>query len=543
MTARSSTLGTLWRLTGLHWAALIIPTLAGSLTLVSALALTIVSGWLITRAWQMPPVMTLTVAVTAVRALGISRSVFRYIDRLLSHQLALTAAANARTNLWQRIASADSAAVSGMTRGSMLTRLGDDVDNLADVIVRSLLPMCIAAFTSACAVAFTALLSPVAAAIVAAGLLVSGVVAPWLIYRGVQRAEAARGRVNRSHADAISRVLYDAAALRVRGTLDSALADTHATTLALSQADRRAAPFQAAGQAVSMLGYLASAIATVVAVVWLFTDASGNVLHSPEWLTVLVLIPLAAFESTMALPAAASALSKADDAASRLGHTSALPSRAPGPGTTLERPHLVVRDLVTGYDVDLQRWHFELPFGNRKEIIAPSGSGKTTLLKTLAGLTPARSGNIVLFDGNSPVADSKEIGDSPATELRFIAEDEHIFATSVRDNLAVGNPSATDGQMLEVLAELGLDEWVAQLPDGLSTMLSAGDESLSGGQRRRLIVARALLSTAPIVLFDEPTEHVDKQAEHLTELLLHRDTLPGVRPERTVIVVRHPRHT
>ena len=127
-------------LTGLTWRELIAPVAAGSVTLLSALALTIVSAWLITKAWQQPSVMDLTVAVTAVRALGISRAVFRYVDRVVSHDLALTCAARTRANAYRMLADGPPSRALRLGRGDLLTRLGDDVDLVSDVVVRALVP-------------------------------------------------------------------------------------------------------------------------------------------------------------------------------------------------------------------------------------------------------------------------------------------------------------------------------------------------------------------------------------------------------------------
>ena len=194
---------------------------AGVTTLLSAMALSVVSAWLIARAWQQPNVMELTVAITAVRALGISRAAFRYIDRLASHDVALSRAANARVGVYRRLAGANPAAVMGMGRGALLTRIGVDVDALADRIVRSTIPRWVAAVTSLLAVGFLALLAPIAAVVLAVGLLVAGVVAPWLAGRGERQALAAVAV--EGYVAEVDHVLRAAPTLRIRGQLDAAL--------------------------------------------------------------------------------------------------------------------------------------------------------------------------------------------------------------------------------------------------------------------------------------------------------------------------------
>lgn len=515
---------------------LLWPVFAGTVTLLSALSLTVVSAWLITRSWQMPPLMEITVAVTSVRALGISRSVFRYIDRLAAHHVALTAAERSRLALWRNLSGKPQ--VAGCGRGELAGLLGTDVDTLANVVVRFVIPTLIAATTSILAVCFAALLSVPSAAVLAVGLAVAGMAAPYLIYRTTVAGVDPRARALTDTASAIESVLVDSAGLRIRGQLDEAIAAATRSTTAVARIDRRTGNAVGRASALSTAASTLCAVATVGIAAYLMGTA-----HSPEWLTVLVLIPLAAFESVAALPAGAQTLARSRLSLITLADAPSTGAVGPSGTTTpadlpleLAAPLLRVHDLETAHG-NLRPWNFELPFGKYKEITAPSGSGKTTLLKTLAGAISPLSGRVEI------VADSRPLPPVPEV-IRFVAEDEHIFATTVRDNIAVGNPKATAGEIAKVTTALGLAEWVSRLPDGLDTVLADGADSLSGGQRRRLILARALVSSAPILLLDEPTEHIDEASEAILQLL--RDgcahgTLPGARGRRSVVVVRHPR--
>ncbi|MFD8879563.1 thiol reductant ABC exporter subunit CydC [Corynebacterium xerosis] len=520
--------------TGLRWRELVAPVVAGSVTLISALALTIVSAWLITKAWQQPSVMDLTVAVTAVRALGISRAVFRYVDRVVSHDLALRCAARTRVSAYRVLADDPSSRVLRLGRGALLTRLGDDVDLVSDVVVRALVPAGVAVTTSAAAIGFTALLSPAAAAVLAIGLIIAGTCAPWAAARAARIAAAERAAAMEDHVSAVDRVLVDSPALRVRGEIDGALADADRAARRLAHAEESAAPADAAGNAISVL----SSALTVIAVLVVAGMASPD--HSPQWMGVLALLPLAAFESVAALPGAAVAVTGAAGAARRLAELSdstgstdsgdsgepaatEVSSRETSPNPAPEAPRVHARNLVYGHDRDVGKRDLDLPFGARGTIVEPSGSGKTTLLMTLAGLLPARG------------------GEWSADGALFVAEDGHVFATTVRDNLAVGAPHANDDLMNATLRAVGLGDWVAGLPDGLGTLLAAGADDMSGGQRRRLLLARALLTGAPILLLDEPFEHLDVAGAAELRAILDSPVLPGARPERTIIVVEHPR--
>ena len=561
---------------------LVWPVLAGTITLLSALSLTVVSAWLITRSWQMPPLMDITLAVTSVRALGISRAAFRYLDRLVSHDVALRTAERSRVKLWEHFVADRTLAL--RERSDIVTALGANIDALADAVVRSIVPALVALMTSLIAVIFVALLSPAAAVLLAVGLLLAGGVAPYLTYRATARSSQRRAAAMQSHAAAVEALLSDAAGLRIHGQLDEAVSAASSSSKTVAAIDDATGRANARASALSTAASVLTAVLTVVVASWLVTDsaggAGGGLLHSPEWLTVLVLVPLAAFESVGPLPAAAQTLAQSREAlltlassASESGEADAMRS-APVPTAPIHtsplaqnhlavRPTLQVQDLIVGYPDDnssntaeepaaqpaqLPMQNFEVTFGDYREITAPSGSGKTTLLKTIAGLIPPIAGTVTIADG-----DGRELWRSAASAgephenteqcdlVRFIAEDEHIFATTVRDNISIGNPQVSDDDIYSVLDAVGLRDWVDAAPDGLDTILDSGADSLSGGQRRRLILTRALVSTAPILLLDEPTENLDEESNHIMEILRNTTDLPGGRGRRTVIVVRHPR--
>ncbi|MDO4609850.1 thiol reductant ABC exporter subunit CydC [Corynebacterium sp.] len=510
-------------LTGLRYRELVGPVALGTVTQLAALTLAIVSAWLIVRAWGMPPVLELTVAVTSVRALGISRAAFRYADRLAAHRLALRCAGRTRAHAYAVLAAGPARP---LRRGELLTRLGPDVDLVADVIVRAVVPAGVAAVTSTSAVVFAALLAPPAAVILAVGLLVAGIAAPAASARAARVAEQVRAAAVERHLTTVDRVLDGSAELRVRGELPEALDDARGAARALADAEEAAAPSAAASAGLSAL----AAGLTVTGVLAAALTGWGGGAHSPAWLGVLALLPLAAFESVSALPTAAVAVSGAAGAARRLaeltepGEARDVVTRPPAPGA---EPHVSARGLVCarggGAPVELGPVDLDVPFGGRETIVAPSGAGKTTLLMTLAGLLPARAGTC------------------SAPGALFLAEDAHVFATTIRDNLAVGAPHATDAEMLDVLGAIGLADWVRGLPGGLDHVLAGGAADLSGGQRRRLLLARTLLTDAPVLLLDEPREHLDDAGATAVRTLLEAPELPGARPRRTVIVVEHPR--
>jgi ATP-binding cassette subfamily C protein CydC len=259
---------------------------------------------------------------------------------------------------------------------------------------------------------------------------------------------------------------------------------------------------------------------------------------APTTLAVLMLLPLSAFEATNVLPAAAVQLTRSRIAARRLLDLAPpvvndLTETTVSPTRPLGR---LSADVYSGHSANQTSCaNVDLAPGARLAITGASGSGKTTLLMTLAGLLPPIHGQVTL--------DGIDLQHLREDELRravsFFAEDAHIFATTVRDNLLVARGDCDDDELMIALDAVGLGRWAAGLPDGLSTVLTAGAQAVSAGQRRRLLLARAVLSPAGIVLLDEPTEHLDAAD---ADRLLHDLLAPraGLMPvSRTIVVATH----
>nr|WP_090341871.1 ATP-binding cassette domain-containing protein [Mycolicibacterium malmesburyense]CRL71971.1 ABC transporter, transmembrane region, type 1 [Mycolicibacterium malmesburyense] len=456
----------------------------GVLSLGSALALAAISAWLITRAWQMPPVLDLTVAVVAVRALGISRGVLGYCQRLAAHDTALRSAADTRESMYRRLAETPADTAMRMSSGDLVARIGASVDDLADVVVRAVLPIAVAAVLGVAAVVGIGLISVEAAVVLALCLLIAGVVAPAMAARAAEATEDAATHHHSGRDVAVMRALEHAPELRVGGQLDAVLTEVDHRHRDWGRATDLAAAPAAVSAATSTAAIGAGVLGSVIAAIGIANSVA------PTTLAVLMLLPLSAFEASAALPAAAVQLTRSRIAARRLAEiTDPMAS-------TRERPPVPEVSLVPG---------------DRLAIVGPSGSGKTTLLLSIAESDPTAV---------------------------FLAEDAHLFATTVRDNMLVARGDASDDEIRAALGRVGLGDWLDALPDGLATVLVGGAAAVSAGQRRRLLLARALLCTAPTVLLDEPTEHLDAADSDriLTDLLT-----PGAlfATHRTVVVATH----
>lgn len=504
----------------------------GVLSLGSALALAGISAWLITRAWQMPPVLDLSVAVVAVRTFAISRGVLHYCERLATHDTALRAAGSARAQIYQRLAHGPATTAVRLHSGELVARVGADVDELAEVLVRAVVPMSVAAVLALAATVTVAAISLPAAAVLATCMLIAGIVAPWLAGRAAATQEEI-ARQHHSERDISAMIaLEHAPELRVAGVLPDVIAESRRRQHAWSNALDAAARPAALAEAVPTAAIGASVLGAVVAGIALAP------MVAPTTLAVLMLLPLSAFEAMTALPAAAVQLARSRISAGRLldlappaGTTkSSTPSVLPiGPGR-------LSADVCSGHAAALSHQvKLDLEPGSRLAVTGASGSGKTTLLMTLAGLAPPLRGQVLLDGIELNQLDDAELHST----VSYFAEDAHIFATTVRDNLLVARGDCRDDELAAALDAVGLGGWLASLPDGLSTVLVAGAEAVSAGQRRRMLLARAVISPARVVLLDEPTEHLDaNDAERVLEdLLAPASRLMG--EDRTILVATH----
>ncbi|WP_329148973.1 thiol reductant ABC exporter subunit CydD [Streptomyces sp. NBC_01456] len=513
--------------------------LLGSLALGCAVGLMATSGWLISRAAQQPPVLYLLVAVTATRAFGIGRAVFRYAERLVAHDAVFRMLADVRVAVFTRLERLAPAGLAGRRRGDLLSRLVADVDAVQDYFLRWLLPVGAAVLVGAGTVGFTGWLLPQAGAILAAGLLLAGVGVPLLSGALARRAERqlapARGRL----ATRVVEVLTGTAELTVAGALT-------ARTEAVRRADRDLTALAARSAAVAGTGAGLSALlcglTTAAAAV-----AGVQAVHAGRLagvaLAVVVLTPLAAFEAVSGLPLAVQYRRRTRHAAERVFEVLDAPEPVREPAVPADAPAtpfpLVVRELTArhpGQDRPaLDGVGFTLRAGHRLAVVGASGSGKTTLAQVLLRFLDQESGTYTLADTAAREID----GDAVRRLVGLCAQDAHLFDSSLRENLRLARrdrsvPDGADQDLWDVLGRVRLADWVRGLPDGLDTMVGEHGARLSGGQRQRLALARALLADFPVLVLDEPAEHLDlATADALTADLL------AATEGRTTVLITH----
>ncbi|MEU6222164.1 thiol reductant ABC exporter subunit CydD [Streptomyces sp. NPDC047042] len=508
--------------------------LLGSLALGSAVGLMATSGWLISRASQQPPVLYLMVAVTATRAFGIGRAVFRYAERLVSHDAVLRMLADTRVAVYRRLERLAPAGLRTTRRGDLLSRLVADVDALQDYWLRWLLPAGAALVVSAASVGFTAWLLPEAGAVLAAGLLAAGVGVPLVTSAVARRAERRLAPARGVLATQVTDLLTGTAESTVAGALNARTEQVRRADSALTRIASRGATATALGDALTaLLSGLTVAGAALVGAQGVADGRLDGVVTA-----VVVLTPLAAFEAVLGLPLAVRYRQRVRRSAERVYEVLDAPEPVREPEAPLPAPlspfPVVVRGLSArhaGQDRDaLSGLDLTLREGRRIAIVGPSGSGKTTLAQVLLRFLDADAGRYTLGGVDAYALD----GDDVRRLVGLCAQDAHLFDSSVRENLLLAKKDASEGDLRGALARARLLDWAESLPDGLDTLVGEHGARLSGGQRQRLALARALLADFPVLVLDEPAEHLDlPTADALTADLL------AATEGRTTLLITH----
>ncbi|EST28643.1 thiol reductant ABC exporter subunit CydD [Streptomyces roseochromogenus] len=513
---------------------LLLALVLGSLALGSAVGLMATSGWLISRASQQPPVLYLMVAVTATRAFGIGRAVFRYAERLVSHDAVLRMLADTRVAVYRRLERLAPAGLRSARRGDLLTRLVADVDELQDYWLRWLLPASVAVAVSAASVGFTAWLLPEAGAVLAAGLVAAGVGVPLVTATVARRTERRLAPARGALATRVTDLLTGTAELTVAGALPARTDAARQADGALTRIASRAAAVTALGDGLTAL--ISGLTVTATALLGAQAVAAGRL--GGVAMAVVVLTPLAAFEAVLGMPLAVRHRQRVRRSAERVYEVvdAAEPVREP------ERPRqapaspfpVVVKGLAARYEGQqreaLAAFDLTLREGRRIAVVGASGSGKTTLAQVLLRFLDPQEGAYTLAGVDAYAL----AGDDIRRLVGLCAQDAHLFDSSVRENLLLARKDATEADLRRALARVRLLDWVDVLPDGLDTLVGEHGARLSGGQRQRLALARALLADFPVLVLDEPAEHLDlPTADALTADLL------AATEGRTTLLITH----
>ncbi len=580
---------------------LALATLLGAASAAAAIGLIATSAWLISRSSQRPQESVVAVAIVGVQFFALTRALARYGERLVGHSAAFRALASLRVSVYKQLERLAPLGLPAFGDGELLARLVHDVDSLQDLLLRVVPPFAIALAVGAGTVALVWWMLPAAGLILLAALVVAGVLVPWLTSRlaarGETRQAAARGRLTASVVDLIE----GAPELVANGAAPAQLARAGADDAELSAIATRGARTAGVGQGLTTLCCgLAMWGALAVGVPAVHEGRMAGVL-----LAGIALIPLVAFELVSGLPGATQTLQRVRRAGTRVQETLAAPwpttepvrpvelagpdrhaLAAPRPTTepvrpvelagrdrhefaapwtteepvrpgelaardrnALPSPILQARDLSCTYPAGAQpaltNIDLDLRPGRRVAVVGRSGAGKSTLAGALLRFVDYAGS--VTIDG---VEIARARGEDVRRLVGLVSQDAHVFDNTIEENLRLARRGASVGDLEAALERARLLDWVRELPDGLRTEVGVRGARMSGGQRQRLALARALLADPPILIADEPGEHLDTATAdaivsdllaaspmRATLLITHR--MVGLRAADEVIVLEH----
>lgn len=504
-----------WRLLGFMkplrgW--ILISTMTGFSTVAAGVGLLGTSAYLIASAAFHPSIAELSVAVVGVRFFGISRGVFRYLDRLVSHHVNFKLLSILRIWFYNCLKLLAPARLIHYQRGDLLSRAIGDIDALDQFYVRAVSPVISAIFAT---VGFSLLVGSWNVRlgwILAAGLSVTSFVLPALVYifsRGpAKQLVDQRAILSQTMLD----TLRGAAEMMVFQQQEEELTQINRVSLQTNRAQVGLAHSQ--GLSNGMNAVLTQGTVAIMLLVGIPLVRTGEL--DGIMLAVIVLITMASFEISIPIAQAAQFWESSLQAARRLFE---MADQQPAiiepviPVSVPEKPNILIRNLSFQYHGNLplaaDHLNIDLPYGRKIALVGENGSGKTTILNLLMRFWDCQPGEI-LIDG-IPVQEfsPKEL----RQRIGYVSPGGAIFQTTLRQNLLLANPGALDADLLRVLDSVQLGEWVQTLPDGLDTWLGASGLTISGGQLQRIQLARGLLMDAPIYLLDEPTTHLDVETE------------------------------
>ncbi|NDH99614.1 MAG: thiol reductant ABC exporter subunit CydC [Actinobacteria bacterium] len=510
-------------------AAIAMPSAAvlGASAFIGGTGLMISSGWLITMASAHPPVLTLTVAIVMVRFFGISRSVARYFERVISHEAVFASLTKLRVNLFEKITQQPISLARDLNSGAMVKGLVDDVERAQEYKLRITLPYASALIALSAGVLLgwwinvRSLIITIPAAAILLGVI------PF-ISRTLCESNARTIEVKESlYSSQISELTFGYAEARVYGYEDELLMQTHKIEQEILTEEKR---LNARVKNLQL-----AATMTVAAVLYFLANLAYHLKidkNAPDVsVTMLIFLPLVIFEAiTLWYPNlfTAGKMLRAQASINSILHSPDVESK-PATNTFISSsPRLTLQSARVSWGSEfMSPVTFDLEPGEKIRIKGRSGSGKSTLAMGLVG---------ALNYSGSMTLDGVELTEIDGLEHYIVADLQrsHIFNTSIRENMRIANQNATDAEIYMVLKLVELDSLVAENAEGLNTVIGEFGRHISGGEAKRLSLARILLSKAPILILDEPTEHLELELALRIEKRILDFT-----SSKTVVVITH----
>ncbi|PYD63047.1 thiol reductant ABC exporter subunit CydC [Gluconacetobacter entanii] len=474
----------------------------------------------------------IVITVAALRVLGVARVVMRYVERLVTHDAMFRALADVRVWFFRHLARGAAAGLGFRRAGDLLSRLVSDVETLDGLYLRIIVPLAGALLVLPFLfIAINLVNSPLAIAIAilfALGAFVMPACAAVLARRdgGLVNHQAAQLRIG------VLDMVSGLREIRTFGAEGRMLAHVTARDDALYRAQMRQSRALALA---GMASYLCGQVAVVV-VLAAALGIGGMGPLAPLPAAGVLFLTVAAFESIGGLTRAGALAGNVTRAAERVVAVDENPHGATTQGTA---------PAPAGTDIRFEDIHFrwssdrvpvfyglslEIPAGSRVAVLGPSGAGKSTLAALLLKVVAPDAGRVLL--GGVDIATIDD--DALRQRMAWLSQATHLFEDTIRANLLLGRPDATEDDLWVALDRARVGDLVRDMPEGLDTWLGEGGARVSGGQGRRIALARTLLSQAPILILDEPATGLDAATEQ--DFLR---TLNEVTQGRTVILIAH----
>lgn len=511
--------------------ALILALTLGVITFICGGALMFNSGYLISRAASLPEnILLIYVPIVLTRAFGIGRPVFRYVERLVSHNWVLKMTSGLRLKLYQSLETRALFIKQDYRTGDILGLLSEDINHIQNLYLRTIFPTIIAWVLYAIVIIglgyfsiFFALAMLLLMAIVVFGIPL------WSVIVSGARQEQQKQ---------IKNVLYGELTDNVMGVSDwifSQKADEYVQHHEKSQAKLHKvnAKLQSVNNFRDLMVQLMFGVITIALLIWAGNYFPGNHGGYANWIAAFVLSVFPLIDAFAPLPAAAQETNVYQDSVNRFNDLPAANKKTDDHQQITGSVSLSVSHVSFTYpesnkevlsNVDLQ-----INPGDKLAILGRSGSGKSTLAHLLRG-------DLIPTDGSVKIngIDVAEFGDDISNYIGVIHQSPYLFNTSILNNVRLGRESATEDEVWHVLERVGLKSLIQSMPDGLNTLVDEAGLRFSGGERHRLALARILLKEVPIILLDEPTVGLDPITEqHLLDTFFTQ--LTG----KTIIWITH----